>query len=933
MPRQPTLTEIRLKNISTSVAITVNTLNVLVTALKISTLEAISNTTQSLVKMVETIKQDKNECAELMEHIHQLLNAIIGVYFKSDTGAELPPNILNQIAEFTKTLHKIHTFIEAQQSGSKVRKFLRHGELSALLKDCKFELQQLEGLDFFQIKMTEDVLVNAREMQAEAQLRHREVLSMIETLSSSDSVSSLMCHLSSNSISMLPAEPKIFHGRDSELAEILKLFDQDNPRIAILGAGGMGKTSLARTALHHEEVITKYQGNRFFIACDTASNKVELAGLIGAHLGMKPGKDLTRAVLWHFSDGPRSLLILDNLETVWEPVESRKEIEEFLSLLTEIASLALVITMRGAERPAKVQWSRPFLLPLQPLAQDAARKMFIDIADDRHSIEEVDQVLHLTDNMPLSISLLAHLVDMEDCHTILSRWEKEKISLISAGYDKRSNLELSISLSLSSPRITSMPQAPDLLALLSILPDGLSDVELKQSQLPIQDVLGCKAALLRTALAYTDDHRRLKVLVPVREYMTESSPPTDQMIMSLLTHFHELLELYVTAFGTESGALPIGRITANYANIQNVLRFNQASRITGHGERLLEEIISLLPSLGDHRLKVHVIIELFRSFAFDLISEPENLIAQAIDHVKDLNDPKLECRLHASLIFYYSEQNPDVPKAIEHGQAALFLAQANDDHASQSNPLQLFGDKGQNTSYPVWYDPWGHELCPNEYVEAHNIQNQLLQDTQATHGLYQQRAYALINTAEVEVLMGFPKDVIQKKIDTAQSITKRMKNAMLMIACDMIQADLNLREGDRSERLGNNGCWEGAHHLSSWTTVFLAHSLKAKERLGIHKALQFLGDIFLSKDDEVTAVSLFILALEGFTEMDVHHSRAECMIRLGDISKKNSDLLEAMDLWETARPLFERSSQTKQVQDIDERLRSVMRSRNSIGPT
>ncbi|KAJ7716774.1 P-loop containing nucleoside triphosphate hydrolase protein, partial [Mycena metata] len=276
--------------------------------------------------------------------------------------------------------------------------------------------------------------------------------------------------LSSNSISMLPAEPKIFHGRDLEFADILKLFNQDTPRMAILGAGGIGKTSLARAILHHEQITTKYQGNRFFIACDTMSTKVELAGLIGAHLEIKPGKDLTQAVLWHFSNAPPSLLILDNLETPWEPVESRNNIEEFLSLLTDITGLALVVTMQGAERPAKVRWTCPFLLPLQPLPQEAARKMFLDIADDRHSMEEVDQVLHLTANMPLAISLLAHLVDMEGCTKILPRWETEKTSLISDGYDKRSNLELSISLSLSSPQITSIPYSQELLALLSILP-------------------------------------------------------------------------------------------------------------------------------------------------------------------------------------------------------------------------------------------------------------------------------------------------------------------------------------------------------------------------------------------------------------------------------------------------------------------------------
>jgi hypothetical protein len=48
-----------------------------------------------------------------------------------------------------RTLHKIHTFVEAQQNGSKVKKFFRQGEMSTLLKDCKVGLQQ--GFEIFQV--------------------------------------------------------------------------------------------------------------------------------------------------------------------------------------------------------------------------------------------------------------------------------------------------------------------------------------------------------------------------------------------------------------------------------------------------------------------------------------------------------------------------------------------------------------------------------------------------------------------------------------------------------------------------------------------------------------------------------------------------------------------------------------------------------------
>ncbi|KAJ7473459.1 P-loop containing nucleoside triphosphate hydrolase protein, partial [Mycena latifolia] len=368
----------------------------------------------------------------------------------------------------------------------------------------------------------------------------------------------------------LPAEPKIFHGRESELADIIKLFE-GTPRVAILGPGGMGKTSLARAILHHSEITSRYQQLRFFVACDTMSTSTELAALIGSQLGLKPGKDITRAVIYHFSNNPACILILDNMETIWEPLESRGAVEEFLSLLTGVDHLALIITMRGAERPAKVQWTRPFLSPLKPLSQDAARQTFIEIADDGHDKEDMDKILQLTDNMPLAIDLIAHLVDSEGCPNVLSRWEKEKTSLLSEGYDRRSNLDLSISLSLASSRITLMPHSVDLLSLLSMQPDGLSDTELVQSKLPIDNILGCKAALLSTSLVYINGHKRVKLLVPIREYIQKFHPPGDHLVKPLCKHFYDLLELYsiFNAHASTSGTL--ARITSNFANIQNLL--------------------------------------------------------------------------------------------------------------------------------------------------------------------------------------------------------------------------------------------------------------------------------------------------------------------------------------------------------------------------
>ncbi|KAJ7041797.1 hypothetical protein C8F04DRAFT_1230249 [Mycena alexandri] len=974
MPRQPTASEVRLNGISTCLTVTSNTLNILVDNVKISGLEAISNTTESLLKLVETIRQNRTECATLMEQANELLNAIIGVYINSDTAGDLAPAVLSQIAQFTQTLHKIHTFVEAQQSGSKIKKFFRHGELSILLKDCKAELQQ--GLQFFKINTSNIISKEIQKIQEEAHGRHQEVLDIIETVSGSDSASSISkiysgSYTSSNSISLLPAEPKIFHGRESELADILELFSQGTPRIAILGAGGMGKTSLAVAVLHHSKVSMKFHPNRFFVACDTATSKVELANQIGAHLGLKPGNDLTQAVIKHLSSASSSLLILDNFETLWEPAEARKEIEEFLALLADITSLALMITMRGAERPSKVQWTRPFLPPLQRLAQDAAQKMFIDIADDRHSMEEVDQVLGLTDNMPLSINLLAHLVDAEGCIEILSRWEIEKTSLISEGHDRRSNLELSISLSLASPRITSMPRCRDLLGLLSILPEGLSDVELMQSNFQINNILGCKATLLRTALAYTDDHNRLKALVPIREYMRKLFPPADQMIRPLLRYFKELLQLYTVDGGKKSAVLSINRVASNFANIQNVLRnglqqqypdvtdciycacdFNRFSTLNGRGlTPLLDDIPDLLPHLGDTRLTVYYTTEVFRSRAQSVFTS-ETLIAQTLEHLNQLDDPDLKFRLSYIEWFLgkYSAGQVNATEGQRFAQISGDLHIEAQGLYTEALCLQALGDYGHCISQ-IKRARTLIDLCAevhklkSEYVEAHTLQNQILQEALAAHSPGMQEL-ALASIAEIEVPMGASKTDIETKINASQAIAEATGDTRLTVWCNMIQADLSLREGDMSrllfyrcinagwgnfseavgycfERLGDPSRWEESHHSISWTIVFLAYSVKTRKGLEIHKALQFMGDIFLRENDEATAISLFTLALEGFTLMDVHKSRADCMIRLGDICKNNGNLPKAMELWETAQPLFKCSSQAKQVQNINERLLEI----------
>ena len=203
--------------------------------------------------------------------------------------------------------------------------------------------------------------------------------------------------------------------------------------------------------------------------------------------------------------------------------------------------------MRGAERPGKVKWTRPFLAQLEPISTAASRQTFIDIAEEPTTGGEtaLEELIELTGNLPLAVALMANVASFEGYIGALSRWNTESTALLSDGYDKRSSLEKSISISLTSPRIKSNPQALELLSLLSLLPDGISGDELVSSKVPLANISNCRSSLLQTSLAFLS-HRRLKALAPIRDYIRHAYPASVASTQPLLNHFQALLRVWIS---------------------------------------------------------------------------------------------------------------------------------------------------------------------------------------------------------------------------------------------------------------------------------------------------------------------------------------------------------------------------------------------------
>ncbi|KAK7030065.1 CTLH domain-containing protein [Favolaschia claudopus] len=556
------------------------------------------------------------------------------------------------------------------------------------------------------------------DLNADIEQQHEALLELISSQSDEDSgsIHRSFLNASSNSFVMLPPSPKIFHGREAELKTLLTtlLAPSEPAHVAILGPGGMGKTALALATVHHPDVMAKYP-ERHFVSCESATSYAELLVSLGLHLGPEPSWQSPKAILNYFGACGPCLLVLDNFETPWEASESRSEVEEFIGQLSGIPTLALLLTMRGVERPGKVKWSRPFLSPLDPLSSTASRQIFLDIADEPDDGEDaaLDDLLDLSDRLPLAIALMANIASFEGYLATLSRWQVENTALLSDGHDKRSNLEKSITLSLNSPRLASSPNAINLLALISLLPDGIRVEDLIASMVPIPDVRQAQWRLVGTSLAYVDVSGRLKALSPIREYIRRTHAPAPQFTTPLRTYFQNLLALWKAKRHIHSGNL--GPELASYVgNITELLRYGlfaeQESSWVEIGDSILvlhdfsrtmlkgdTQLINKLPELindtGDSGLRWRYATRCLRPGPL-LPTDPDALVEEGVSyygtHMTRSNIDDVIAFYDCVARHYSNGLHKDLSRATEYNALTLDLAR---DHGGTVHQLKALATK------------------------------------------------------------------------------------------------------------------------------------------------------------------------------------------------------------------------------------------------
>ncbi|KAJ7181088.1 hypothetical protein C8R46DRAFT_1319671 [Mycena filopes] len=234
-------------------------------------------------------------------------------------------------------------------------------------------------------------------------------------------------------------------------------------------------------------------------------------------------------------------------------------------------------------------------------------------------------------------------------------------------------------------------------------------------------------------------------------------------------------------------------------------------------------------------------------------------------------------------------------------------------------------------------------LCKSEYTEARQIYATNLQESGLDPSA-ESYVIALLSIAQIDIIIGTRKELVRGTLETAYKTSVNTHLLRGQTWRDLLSGHLDLREGNPAsakaafqdclisedsdaviyslEQLADVAQWPTKFaDEGKWPVLYLGQAHKTKDKLGLSKALLFTADLFI-EDDEITSQSLLTVALEGFTFMDVHRSRAQCMMRLGDLAQKKKTP-EAVELWKSARPLFERSLQAKDVARIDDRLGAI----------
>jgi tetratricopeptide (TPR) repeat protein len=336
-----------------------------------------------------------------------------------------------------------------------------------------------------------------------------------------------------------PPQPRDFFGRGGLIEKVVGLAQNLEP-VALIGAGGIGKTSIALTVLHHDRIKAQFGENRRFIRCDQfpASRTHFLARLskvIGA--GIENPEDLTplRPTL----SSKEMLIILDNAESILDPQgTSGREIYSLVDELCQFNNISLLITSRITTVPPHCK--RP---DIPTLSMEAACDIFYGIYGNRGKSSIINDLLHRLGFHALSIKLLATAASHNawDFDRLAKEWDAQRAKVLHTAYNE--SLAATIKISLSSPTFLSLgPSARDLLGVIAFFPQGIHENNINWLFPTISDRQNLFDIFCVLSLTYRSNGF-VTMLPPIRDYLSPQDPRQSSLLCTTRDRYFSRLSV------------------------------------------------------------------------------------------------------------------------------------------------------------------------------------------------------------------------------------------------------------------------------------------------------------------------------------------------------------------------------------------------------
>ncbi|KAH7096393.1 hypothetical protein BKA62DRAFT_511838 [Auriculariales sp. MPI-PUGE-AT-0066] len=528
----------------------------------IPVVQTILNTASLVFESAKVARSNRFACIRVAQLVNETLE-IVRSELEDTTVIQLSPGVSGSLERLNGALEIVLGYVQSQANANFVRRLMPGtGE-----RDAREALSR--ALATFQTECKIHLQIELRRLLTRRTEQQEKVLEILDQ--TADGVTDAVSELQTRT---LPVHRLLF-GRDLEQLALLKLITSaptSSPaRIVVLGGGGMGKSTLALSILHHPSMVERFGEYRYFISCESAASSGGLVSEIASHVGIF-GDQLRKRVLAALK-GAQLLLVLDNFETPWEAMNQRMETEKFLGELSTLQNLTLIVTMRGGERPLGTSWTTPILEPLSSLDLTASRQIFsavTDLTTEQEQSTELPQFLNLLDGIPLAVTLAANMAREESIPALLRRWHDDGTTAIRTGssgtVDRLSSLDVSIKLSVESSRMANTPGAFELLQLLALLPNGIPE---KFSHPSFKSLPRATSALKMALLASSSEDGRLRSLSPIRNYVLLHHPPPYLLIAPLEREYVEMTKI-IGKLGTLQTKEVLTQLITEWANIESV---------------------------------------------------------------------------------------------------------------------------------------------------------------------------------------------------------------------------------------------------------------------------------------------------------------------------------------------------------------------------